>query len=74
MPTATKLVADVFHWLKSAQCPRLPWRRSGPAAKQGKSVVTQQIDTIVEKATLNPKYGIDFFREVRIAEGLDRAK
>jgi hypothetical protein len=47
---------------------------SGPAAKEGKSVVTQQVDTVVTSATLNPNYGIDFFRDVSVAERLHPAR
>jgi hypothetical protein len=57
----------------------LPWRvreiiYSGPAAKEGKSVVTQRVDTVVTSATLNPDYGVDFFLEVSVAERLHRAR
>jgi len=34
------------------------------AAKEGKSVVSQQVDQTVEKATLNPSYPIEFFQKI----------
>jgi hypothetical protein len=36
------------------------------AAKEGKSVASQQVDQTVEKATLNPNYPIEFFREISL--------
>jgi len=57
----------------------IPWRvrqtfYKGQAAKAGKTVVTQEIDETVESATLNPKYPIEFFRDIQNTGSVNRPK
>jgi hypothetical protein len=57
----------------------IPWRvrqtfYKGPAAKEGKTVVTREINETVESARLNPSYPIKFFRDIQHTEAVDRSK
>lgn len=76
VPVASNRVTDLKELARGIW---IPWRvrqtlYKGPAAKAGKTVVTQEIDETVESARLNPRYPIEFFRDIQHTAGVDRSK
>jgi hypothetical protein len=68
LPVATNRVTELMEVAKGIWIPRRVRQTfyKYPAAKEGKSVVSQQIDQTVEKATLNPDYPIEFFQKISL--------